>query len=165
MHVDVSGAYFHAKVQRPVPVTLPAEGFSGKDEGKIGLLKKNMYGTRDAASNWERDWQGHLENWRKTSGLTHGDDFVVTGTQGSLESVYPINASIIGAGSTRSMQALNRRICLEETGISYQHDSRHVDVLVESLGLENGNTVQTPMIDDVKDENPVWLDSEQISKY
>ena len=102
---------------------------------------------------------------RKTSGLTHGDDFVVTGTQGSLESVYPINASIIGAGTTRSMQALNRRICLEETGISYQHDSRHVDVLVESLGLENGNTVQTPMIDDVKDENPVWLDSEQISKY
>ena len=79
--------------------------------------------------------------------------------------MYPINASIIGAGSTRSMQALNRRICLEETGISYQHDSRHVDILVESLGLENGNTVQTPMIDDVKDENPVWLDSEQISKY
>ena len=29
----------------------------------------------------------------------------------------------------------------------YQHDPRHVDVLVESLGLENGNTVQTPIID------------------
>ena len=177
MHVDVSSAYFHAKGQRLVPVILPAEDFSGKDEGKIGLLKKNMYGTRDAASNWERD----LENWghelgrssrnlfhnkkRKTSVLRHGDDFVVTGTKGSLESVYPIKASIIGAGSTKSMQALNRRICWEETGISYQHDPRHVDVLVESLGLENGNTVQTPMIDDVKDENPVWLDSEQISKY
>ena len=39
----------------------------------------------------------------------------------------------------------------------YQHDPRHVDVLVESLGLGNGNTVQTPTVDDVKDDNPVWL--------
>ena len=47
----------------------------------------------------------------------------------------------------------------------HQHDLRHVDVLVESLGLENGNTVQTLTVDDVKGENPVWLDPEQISKY
>ena len=47
----------------------------------------------------------------------------------------------------------------------YQHDFRHVDVLVESLGFENGNTVQTPTVDDMKDENPVWLDPEQTSKY
>ena len=63
MHVDVPRAYFHAKAQRPVLVKLPAEDCSGKHEGKIGLLKKSMYGTRDAASNWERDWQGPLENW------------------------------------------------------------------------------------------------------
>ena len=63
MHVDVSRAYFHAKAQRPVLVTLRAEDCSGKDKGKIGLLKKSMYGTRDAASNWERHWQGHLANW------------------------------------------------------------------------------------------------------
>ena len=49
-------------------------------------------------------------------------------------------------------------------GMLYQHDLRHVDVPVESLGLDNGNTVQTPIIDGVKDENLVWLDSEQISK-
>ena len=71
---------------------LPAEDCKGKDVGKLGLLmKKSMYGTRDAASNWERYWQRHLENCRyelvrssgnlfhnkkkKTSGLTHGDDF------------------------------------------------------------------------------------------
>ena len=100
MHVDVSRARFHAKAQIPVQVKLLSEDCSGKDEGKIGLLKKIMYGTRDAASNWKRYWQGHLENCgyelgrssrnlfhnkkRKTSGLTHGDDFVVTGTKGSL---------------------------------------------------------------------------------
>ena len=61
---------------------LPAEDCSGKDEGKIGLLKKGMYGARDAASKWERDWQAlgrssrnlfQYKN-RKTSSLTHGDD-------------------------------------------------------------------------------------------
>ena len=42
VHVDVSRAYFHAKAQRPVLVKLPAEHCSGKDKGKIGLLKKSM---------------------------------------------------------------------------------------------------------------------------
>ena len=63
MHVDVSRAYFHAKARRPVLVNLPAEHCSGKDEGKIGLLKKSMGGTRDAASNGEIVWQVHLESW------------------------------------------------------------------------------------------------------
>ena len=62
----------------------------------------------------------------------------------------------------RVSKALNRRLCWGETRILYYHDPRHVDVLVESLGLENGNTVQTQTIDDVKDENPVWLDADQI---
>ena len=108
---------------------------------------------------------------RKTSGLTHGDDFVVTGTKGvfwssrsSLESVYPIKASIIGSGSAKSIKALSRRTCWGETALLYQHDPRHVDVLVESLERENGNTMQTLTVDDVKDENPVSLDPEQISK-
>ena len=60
--------------------------------------------------------------------------------------------------------ALSRRICWGETGILYQHDLRHVDVLVESPGLDIEKTVQTPITDDVKDENPLWSDSEQIIK-
>ena len=63
MHVDASHATFHAKAQRRVLVKLPAKDCSGKDVGKFGLLKKSMYGTRDAASNCERDWQRHLESW------------------------------------------------------------------------------------------------------
>ena len=76
---------------------------------------------------------------------------MVTGKKGSLlklkkqlESVCPIKASIIGKGSAKSIKALNRRICWGETGILYQHDLRHVDVLVESLGLENGKHSADP---------------------
>ena len=74
---------------------------------------------------------------RITSGLTHGDDFVVIETKESLlelkkqlGSVYPTKASIIGTGATKSICALNRGICLGETRILHQHDPRHVDVLV-----------------------------------
>ena len=63
MHIDVSRAYFHAKAQRPVLIRLPAEDRTGTDKGKVGLMKKSMYGTRDAASNWERDWQENVKRW------------------------------------------------------------------------------------------------------
>ena len=42
---------------------------SGGDTGKIGLLKKSMYGTRDAASNWARDGQAQLG--RSSRSLSH----------------------------------------------------------------------------------------------
>ena len=70
MHIDVSRAYFHAKAQRPVLRRLPAEDRMGTDAGKIGLMKKSMYGTRDAASNWERDWQEHVKKWGFQLGLS-----------------------------------------------------------------------------------------------
>ena len=63
MHIDVSRAYFHAKAQRPVLIRQPVDDRMGTAAEKEGLMKKSMYGTRDAASNWERDWQEHVRNW------------------------------------------------------------------------------------------------------
>ena len=42
----------------------------------------------------------------------------------------------------------------------YQHDPRHVDVLVKDLGLEHGNSVQTPAAPDVTEEE----ESEPLSQ-
>ena len=67
MHIDVSRAYFHAKAQRPVLIRLPVEDRMGTDAGKVGVMKKSMYGTRDAASNWERDWQENVKKWGFTT--------------------------------------------------------------------------------------------------
>ena len=68
----------------------------GADAGNLGLLNKGMYGTRDAASNWERDWQEHVKSWRfqlgpssknlfrqeqhQVSGLTRGERLRAHGT-------------------------------------------------------------------------------------
>ena len=135
----------------------------GADAGKFGLLMKSMYGTRDAACNWERRWQEHVKSWgfqlglssknlfrqerHQVSGMTHGDDFVLTGPteqltefEDKMTGVYPIKAKLISYGSTESIKALNRRLHEGKRGIVYQHDPRHVDVLVK--GLEHGNSVQ-----------------------
>ena len=129
MHIDVSRAYFHAKAQRAVLIRLPVEDRMSTDAGEVGLVKKSMYGTRDAASNWERDWQEHVKNWRfqlglssknlfhhredRVSGLTHVDDFVLTGPPKKLReferkmtNVYPIKAKVIGYGSSKSIKTL-----------------------------------------------------------
>ena len=164
MHIDVSRAYFHANAQRPVLIRLPLEDRTGTDAGKVGLMKKSMYGTRDAASN---NYQENAKNWEfqfglssknlfhhketRISGLTHGDDFVLTGPtkklvefERKMTSVYTIKAKIISYGSPKIIKTLNRRLHWRTRGIVYQHDRRHVDVLVKDLGLEHGNSVQKP---------------------
>ena len=94
-NILVPRAYFHAKARRLVLIRIPVEDRMGVDAGKIGLMKKSMCGTRDAASNWERDSQEYVKSWsfqlgvswknlfrhegHLVSGMAHGDDFVVTG--------------------------------------------------------------------------------------
>ena len=47
----------------------------------------------------------------------------------------------------------------------YQHDPRHVDVLVKDLGFEQGTSVQTPAVHDVTDEEPEPMDQVRHSEY
>ena len=103
----------------------------------------------------------HKEN--RVSGLTHGDDFVLTGPtkmpkefENKMTSVYPI----------KCIKTLNRRLHWGKEGIVYQHDPRHIDVLVKDLGLENGNSVQTPATSDVTEEEKAEpLSQVQHHKY
>ena len=90
--IDVRRAYFHAKARRRVFVRLPPEDH---EEGKCGLLDKAMYGTRDAAQNWECEYIEFMDNEgfsksraspcmfyhreRDTRVVIHGDDFTVFG--------------------------------------------------------------------------------------
>ena len=46
----------------------------------------------------------------------------------------------------------------------YQHDPRHVDVLVKDFRLEHGNSVQTPATHDVTDEEPEPLNQHTTQK-
>ena len=57
LFVDVRRAYFHAKAIREVYVELPKED---EEEGMCGKLEKSMYGTRDAAFNWEAEYSDFM---------------------------------------------------------------------------------------------------------
>ena len=87
--IDVKSAYFHAQARRRAFVNLPHED---KEEGMCGLLK-SVYGTRDAAQNWEYEYRGFMtkigfrageaspcvfhQREREIRVVIHGDDFTV----------------------------------------------------------------------------------------
>ena len=66
--VDVRGAYFYAPARRKVFVELPPEDSQPGDSHMCGLLRYSLYGTRDAAQNWEEE----LASTRSSLKLTEG---------------------------------------------------------------------------------------------
>ena len=64
--IDIKKAYFHAKSRRKVFVNLPKED---QDEGMCGMLMKSVYGTRDAAQNWEIEYAEFMVNAGFTRGM------------------------------------------------------------------------------------------------
>lgn len=89
--IDVRRAYFHADAVRDVYVELPEEEGEGREV--YGKLLKSMYGTRDAAQNWEKAYAGFMKEIGFKSGIAspcafkhdgrdmkavvHGDDFTI----------------------------------------------------------------------------------------
>ena len=69
--IDVRKAYFHAEVKRPLFVALPPEALEPHEVGKVcGKLNFSLYGTRDAASNWEQAYSDFLVGIGFRQGLT-----------------------------------------------------------------------------------------------
>ena len=96
--IDVRRAYFQANAIREVYVELPEEDY---EEGMCGKLIRAMYGTRDAAQNWEHAYNEFMENcgfkrgiaspcvyWHQERGIRaviHGDDFTMLGWEKDLD--------------------------------------------------------------------------------
>ena len=57
--IDVRRAYFHAKARRKVYIELLEED---NQPGMCGKLNKAMYGTRDAAQNWEHAYVDFMKS-------------------------------------------------------------------------------------------------------
>ena len=62
-------AYFYAKTNRDIYIELPAEDLEGSKD-QLGKLNLSLYGTRDAASNWQEHLSRHLES----IGFSRGKD-------------------------------------------------------------------------------------------
>ena len=99
--IDIRKAYFHAKAKRLIYVELPEEFCEPGEYGRVcGRLNYSLYGTRDAASNWEECYSQALielgfkqglsspcvffHPTRNISTVVHGDDFTSLAVESEL---------------------------------------------------------------------------------
>ena len=119
---DGARALFEAPAVRQVCVELPDEDITSADRiaDRVGHLQMSLYGTRDAAMNWQEEVAKEMIKWgfkrgrynpciywNENSGLmtlVHGDDFVSVGSaaaasefKGQLEARFEIKTQVIGA--------------------------------------------------------------------
>ena len=173
MHNDVSRAYFHAPAIRDVFVDIVAEDLEAGDEEKCGWLNVSMYGTRDAARNWEARYREVLITLGFQQGasnpcvfthrqkdihtVVHGDDFTSEGEhdqlrwmQKKLEEQFALKTKVMGAAPAlhKELCVLNRRISWDEKGIKYEADTKHVMLLKKDMNMEHCKCASTPGVKD-----------------
>ena len=186
--IDVRRAYFHALARRLVYVKLPSED---AEPGMCGKLSKALYGTRDAAQNWEHAYTEFLEGigfvtgvatpcmfWNEARDIrivVHGDDFTVLGPVANLdwfrsEIAKRFEVKFRGRlgpepNDDKAIRILNRVVQWTNDGIEYEADQRHAELIVRQLGLsKSSNSVGTPSAkDDNCDEAP--LDPQDATVY
>ena len=85
------------KAERELYIEIPKEDLNEDDGDVVGKLNRNMYGFRDAANGWFKDWQQLLTSKGYQTGIAnpalihnssdgargavHGDDFYILATQ------------------------------------------------------------------------------------
>ena len=170
-------------------IEIPIEDFEPGDEGNVARLNLSLYGTRDAAQNWAREYTQFLAGCGFQAGLAspcnfrhksrelmvtvHGDDFTVTGPTKELEWLktkmeqrYDIKSQYLGPepGMKREIQVLNRTLRWTPGGITYEADQRHAEIIVDELNMRNAKAVSTPIVSDTSDEANARLCSPDLTR-
>ena len=166
MSQDISKAYFFAPATRDIYVELPPED---AEDGMVGKLEKSLYGTRDAALNWAEAYTEVLLGMGFEKGtsspcsfvhydwdlrtVVHGDDFLTEGSAKNLKKMdnalrkdFLVKTEVIGpdADQVRQGRVLNRVITWEDEGITWEPDPRHVEIVVQQMGLTNAKPLLVP---------------------
>jgi hypothetical protein len=171
--IDIRRAHFTAAAQRELYVEIPEEDQDDPQGRRLcGLLLKSMYGTQDAAQNWENEHTDFLTSEGFVAGLgsaclfyhpvrdiridVHGDDFTNLGHAENLEWLrtrfltrYEIkDQGIFGPGENevKEVRILNRIITWDEAGITYEADPRHADLIIQACGPLPTRAINTPGI-------------------
>ena len=169
--VDMRRPYFYAPSRWRVFVERPPEDYQVCDEHKCELLRYSLYGTQDAAQNWDEELASTLSKLKLTRGIAcpcvwqgrikgehvvttvHGDDITIGGNSRPWNSSskttskrYEIMKQVIGEDRDlkKSGRMLNRVIEWGRDGITLAADQRHVREMVKALDLERANHRATP---------------------
>ncbi len=132
---DVARAFFEAYATREVCVELPEEALSDGEskEEWVAYLEKSLYGTRDAALNFQKECRKYLSSLGFRIGrynvstyyheeknlkmMLHGDDFATVGgveeiqwLRKKMEERFELKTTIIGQEEEQEGRILNRII-------------------------------------------------------
>ena len=92
-------------------------------------------------------WRHHATSFTNKKELfltVHGDDFTITGRREALswirtemENKFEITAHVLGPdeGMENEIRVLNRALRWTESGITYEPDQRHAEIIVKELNL------------------------------
>ena len=185
--IDVKRAYFQADARRDVFVKLPEEDM---EQGMCGKLLKSMYGTRDAAQNWEEEYCAFMVSIGFRRGISspcvfyheeldiraviHGDDFTMLGWNSALDwfrqeiskkFVVKFKAKL-GPEPTdgKVVRVLNRLVEWKTDGIYYEADQRHAEIIVKTLQEEIGNVTLNNPGKRIRPEDMTEKDVEELSR-
>ena len=137
--------------------------YTDYEEGMCGKVEKSIYGTRDAAQNWEEEYSSFMMSIGFRRGMSspcvfyhksqnirvvvHGDDFTVLGHEDQLDwfkdamsDRYEIKLKArLGPNvkDDKSVRILNRVVWWDSDGIHYEPDQRHTNLLIDSMGLSH----------------------------
>ena len=165
---DVKKAYFYGVPDRHLYVRFPPE--LGMPKDMVGRLVRCMYGTRDAGAIWENCYTKCLLDLGFVQGVSspccfshnswgvhvvvHGDDFTALGTPTGLDKYERGMADSFeckfkgrlghGPDDLKEMRVLNRIVRVTDSGLRYEADPRHAEMLARALTLENCRHMVTP---------------------
>lgn len=162
MTSDIERAYFFAKARRPIFIEIPIEDREEGDEDMVGKFNLSLYGTRDAAQNWQAEFTDYLTASQFKKGqsspcnfyhsaeqlhvIVHGDDFTTTGPlrglkwfEQLLNKKYECKHKLLGPEGETNVRVLNRVLSWNKDGIYYEAD--HAELIIEQLKLEESKSV------------------------
>ena len=187
--IDVKKAYFYGVPDRSLYIKFPPE--LGMPKDMVGKLVRCMYGTRDAGSIWEGCYTKCLVDlgfeqgvaspccfWHpqwQVSVVVHGDDFTALGTPEGLNQYEAGMCQAFecklkgrlgrGENDLKEMRVLNRIVRIDDNGLRYEADPRHVELLARSLNLEQCRHVVTPGVKEPYDEEAPTISDDNLDDH
>jgi hypothetical protein len=167
MILDVKCAFLYGECRRVIYIELPTQDPQYGGEF-VGVLRKAMYGTRDAPQIWAAEVQCALEGlgfqksvfqpsvyYHSSKNMVvtvHVDDFLVSGDIAdldwlyrSIQKKYDLKRSVLSKSEPCEGHYLNR--CIRWTGEEFEieGDPKHAQLLKREWGMESCKPADTPI--------------------
>ena len=189
MILDVKCAFLYGRMRRTVYIELLRQDPRYGDGGVVGVLRKAMYGTRDAPQIWQEEVRITMEEIgfkpsmlhpsvfshqsRDLIVVVHIDDFLCSGSTTDLEWLfdairkkYDLTRTIVGEQFSEEGHYLNRIIRWPAGGFEMEGYPKHMKILEKEWDMMHCSMVETPLTKEGQDllDTGEKLDGEMARK-